>query len=330
MKQKIRWGILGCARIVEKAIIPAFLESKNGILYGIASRDQKRAEDWAKKYHIPMYFQDYQELIKDSSIDAIYIPLPNFLHAKWSIIASCSGKHVLCEKPMAMNAEEAAEMIRAASRHDVLLMEGFMYRFHPQIWKALDFIKKGGIGYLKTFHASLSSNVKKNEQEYRLCSYMGGGSLYDMGCYTISAARLFFGEEPISVFARAHIDSQHGVDMTTSILLEFQDGRFAFCDSSFESHFQSRIFAVGNRGTISLNCAFSAKDVDAEIEIINGHKKRTVIIPRTNMFTTMIEHFGECIQKKKKPRFPAEDALANLKVMDACFRSIKVKEPVGL
>jgi len=330
MDRKINWGILGCAGIAEKAFIPAVRGSRNGVLAGIAARDENRARDWAGRYGFLKFHRTYQELVEDPRIDAIYNPLPNDLHAEWSIRAMRAGKNVLCEKPLAMNASEVRAMIGAAEAGGVLLMEGFMYKFHPQIEKTLALIGEGKIGEVRSVHSSFTFHFERDGTNFRWFPAMGGGALYDVGCYPISLARLIFGEEPVSVFARARVDPATGVDMTTAALLEFPGGRFAQCDSSFESHFQSRLLVVGSEGTLRLDRAFSAKDFETEIEVVKGDRTEAVRIPRAAMFTLMTEHFGDAVLEKTPLRYPAADALDNMRAIDACFESIRTGRAVEI
>jgi predicted dehydrogenase len=330
MDRKVNWGILGCAGIAEKAFIPAVRESRNGVLASIAARDVSRAGDWAGRFGFLKSHRTYQELVEDPAIDAIYNPLPNDLHAEWSVRAMRAGKHVLCEKPMAMNAGEVRKMIGAAESGGVLLMEGFMYKFHPQTEKTLALIREGKIGEVRTVHASFTFHFERDGANYRWFPAMGGGALYDVGCYPISLARLVFGAEPVSVFAAARIDPATGVDMTAVALLEFPGGRFAQCEASFESQFQSRLLAVGTEGTLALDRAFSAKEFDTAIEIVKGDRTETVRIPRAGMFTLMVEHFGDAVLGKTPLRYPAGDALDNMHAIDACFESIRTGRAVDI
>ena len=330
MDRKVNWGILGCAGIAEKAFIPAVRESRNGVLAGIAARDDARAKAWAGRFGFLRSHGTYQELVEDPAVDAVYNPLPNDLHAKWSIRAMRAGKHVLCEKPMAMNAGEVREMIGAAEAGGVLLMEGFMYKFHPQMEKTLALIREGKIGEVQTVHSSFTFHFERDGANYRWFPAMGGGALYDVGCYALSVARLVFGAEPVSAYAAARIDPATGVDMTTAAVLEFPGGRFAHCDSSFESHFQSRLLAVGTEGTLALDRAFSAKDFDVAIEIIQGDAKEAVRIPRANMFTLMVEHFGDALLGRAPLLYPPEDAFHNMRSIDACFESIRTGRAVEI
>jgi predicted dehydrogenase len=328
MDRKVNWGILGCAGIAEKAFIPAVRCSRNGVLAGIASRDESKAKAWADRFGFLKPHRTYQELVEDPAVDAIYNPLPNDLHAEWSIRAMRAGKHVLCEKPMALNAPEVRAMIGAAESGGVLLMEGFMYKFHPQVEKTLALIREGRIGEVRAVHSSFTFPFERGSDDYRWSPAMGGGALYDVGCYALSAARLVFDAEPVSAFAAARLDLATGVDMTTAAVLEFPGGRFAHCDSSFESHFQSRLLVVGTEGTLALDRAFSAKDFDTAIEIVRGDSKEAVRIPQANMFTLMAEHFGDAALGKTPLLYPPQDAWNNMRAIDACFESIRTGQRV--
>lgn len=325
--RKVRWGILGCAGIAAGALIPAVKGSSNGLLHAIASRDESQAADWAGKYGFRRHHQDYQALLEDPDVDAVYNPLPNHLHAEWSVRAARAGKHVLCEKPMAMNAGEVRDMIAAAEKAGVLLMEAFMYRFHPQIEKTLELLRSGMVGEVRSVKSSFTFRFERGGDNYRWSPEMGGGALYDVGCYTISAARLVFGEEPLSAFARARVDPATGIDMTTAVLLEFPGGRFAMCDCSFESQFQSRLLAVGTKGAARLDRAFSAKDSAARVEVVRGEESETLTVPRADMFVLMVEHFGRGVLERAPLRYPAADAERNMRAIDAAFESIRTGHP---
>jgi len=330
MDRKVRWGILGCAGIAEKAFIPAVLGSRNGVLAAIAARDEDRARAWAGRFGFARALPTYRELVEDPAVDAVYNPLPNDLHAEWSIRALRAGKHVLCEKPMALDASEVRAMICAAETHGVLLAEGFMYKFHPQIDKSLELIRGGRIGEVRSVHSAFTFRFERDGANYRWSPAMGGGALYDVGCYTISIARLVFGAEPVSTFARARIDPATGIDMTTAALLAFPGGRFAACDASFEAQFQSLLLAVGTEGTLRLERAFSAKDFDVAIEVVRGGDTEKVPIPKADMFRLMVEHFGDAALGRVPLRFPAGDALGNMLAIDACFESIRTGQAVAI
>jgi len=325
-----RWGILGCARIAERALMPAFRAAVNAELAGIAARDERRAKAWADKFGIPTAHKDYAALVEDPDIDAVYIPLPNHLHAAWSIRAAQAGKHVLCEKPLALSEREARTMFEAAGKAGVLLMEAFMYRFHPRFESALDLLRSGEIGDVLTVRSAFTFLFTSSAEDYRWGKAMGGGALYDVGCYPVSAARTVFGSEPASVFARARLHPRSGIDLGMSLLAEFSGGRQALVDCAFDIPFHSWLEAAGTKGRLVLPRAFSAKDFELPIEVIKDDDSRVLNFPSANQYVRMIEHFGECIRRGSALRYGAEDALENARTIDAAFTSLESGRPVKL
>jgi predicted dehydrogenase len=231
---------------------------------------------------------------------------------------------------MAMNAGEVRRMAAAAESSRVLLMEAFMYKFHPQIEKAIALLSAGEIGPVRSVHSAFTFMYEPDGRNYRWSPEMGGGALYDVGCYTLSAARFVFGDEPVSAFARAAVHPKYGVDVSTHVLLEFPGGRFAHCDCSFDAHFQSRLLAVGERGTLGLDRAFSAKHHEVDIRMVRGDAIDMVHVPAANMFTRMVEHFGDCVLGKKPLLYSSGDAEMNMRTIDACFESVRTGRPVAL
>lgn len=321
--KKIAWGILGCARIAERALIPALRAAANAELTGIAARDERRAREWAERFGIPRAHEDYAALLADPGIDAVYIPLPNHLHAEWAIRAAKAGKHVLCEKPLALTEDEARTMFRAAEESGVLLMEAFMYRFHPQFERTLSVVRSGEIGDVLTFRSAFTFLFTSGCEDYRWYPQMGGGALYDVGCYPVNAARTVFGGEPISVFARARLHPERGIDLATGLLVEFSGGRQALLDCAFDTPFQSWLEIVGTKGRIALPRAFSAKHFDVPIDIFKDDATDTILVPASNQYVRMVEHFGESILRGTPLRYAAEDAFGNARVIDAAFRSLR-------
>ena len=330
MAKKVSWGILGCAGIAERALIPAIHGAKNGRLLGIASRDPRKAKEWAARFDIPKAYAGYAALLDDPDIDAVYIPLPNHLHREWSVRAARAGKHVLCEKPMAMNAAEVRTMAAAAAAAGVLLMEAFMYRFHPRLERALRLLASGAVGEVRSVRSVFTFLFEADPDDYRWKPEHGGGALYDIGCYPVSAARLVFGAEPVSVFARARFHPKHRVDVEAELLLEFPGGRFASLSGGFESQFRSYLEVAGSAGVLSLERAFSAKHFDTEILLAAGDRARTVSFPATDQYARMVEHFGDAVRRGRPLRFPPADAVANMRAIDAAFRSIRTGRPVRL
>jgi predicted dehydrogenase len=202
-------------------------------------------------------------------------------------------------------------------------MEGFMYKFHPQIERTLELVRAGALGFLRSVHATFTFRFTGGAADYRWSPARGGGALYDVGCYAISAARLLLGEEPVAVTAAARLDPTPGVDVTAALLLEFPGGRFALCDASFESHFQSRLLAVGADAVLRLDRAFSAKDSDTAVEIVRGDAVERRPVPRADMFALMIDHFDEAALGRVALRVPPSDAWSNMRTIDAAFESLR-------
>lgn len=328
--KKIAWGILGCARIAERALIPAIRGAANAELAGIAARDGRRAREWADRFGIPKAYENYAALLADPGIDAVYIPLPNHLHAGWTIRSAEAGKHVLCEKPLALNEREARTMFEAAAKSGVLLLEAFMYRFHPRFEKAMAMVRSGTIGEIQTIRSAFTFVMSSGSEDYRWHPEMGGGALYDVGCYPVSAARTLFGEEPVSVFATARLDPSSGIDLATGLLLEFSRGRQALLDCAFDTPFQSWLEIAGTKGRLALPRAFTAKHFDAPIDIVKDDAAETILVPSANQYIPMVEHFGECILHRTPLRHSADDALGNARVIDAAFQSMRLGHPLRL
>ena len=233
-RSSLNWGVLGAAKIA-RSVIPALHQSKLAKAYGVASRNSAKAEVFAKEHGFEKAYGSYQALLKDPAVDVVYNPLPNDLHCEWTIRALEAGKHVLCEKPLALNAAECRKMIAAAQRSGRLLMEAFMYRFHPQTLKILDLVAKQAIGKVRMVHASFGYTLDEAAQNVRLVPKMGGGSLMDIGCYCVNAIRTMFGEEPVAVHGHSERGHTRAVDMAFAGSLFFSGGRIGLFTSSFRT-----------------------------------------------------------------------------------------------
>jgi predicted dehydrogenase len=322
MGQKIKWGILGAAAIAETTFIPAINKSSEAELLGIASRDRAKAKAWAEKFGILKAYGSYEELLTDQEVEAIYIPLPNHLHHPWTIKALRAGKHVLCEKPLALSAVEVKEMFAEAEKNRRLLMEGFMYRFHPRMARTLNLIKSGAIGEPRLVGSAFTFSFDRDRNNYRWLPEMGGGALYDVGCYTINAARAVFEAEPEEALAVAHFDEQTGIDLTTSLLCSFPGNRQALLAASFELEFQSSLEISGSQGRILLDRAFSAKNFKTEIQLTSRNRKDWIKFQPVDQFQSMIEHFGEVIKGQVAPLIDFQDSYGNALVIEKALKSI--------
>ncbi|MDQ6659874.1 MAG: Gfo/Idh/MocA family oxidoreductase, partial [Chloroflexota bacterium] len=247
----LRWGVLSAANIGVKRVAPAICASSNGLLVAVGSRNPQRAKDAFTFAPNVRIHSSYDALITDDEVEAVYIPLPNSLHAEWTIKAVRAGKHVLCEKPLAVTAEQGLTMVKAAQDNNVLLMEAFMYRFHPQVVWALEQVAAGRIGTVKLVRASFSFNVGSRPHDIRLQAALAGGSLMDVGCYPINICHAVYGSTPISVGARVYVPPESQVERAANAVLDFDHGRFGLIDSSFELPTRHGAEIVGETGTIT-------------------------------------------------------------------------------
>jgi predicted dehydrogenase len=313
MIQKIGWGILGCARIARKALIPGIQGSAGSTLVGLASRDAQKAREWADEFGIAKHYRSYEELLSDRDIQAVYIPLPNELHKHWTIAAARAGKHVLCDKPLGRSTGEAEEMVAACQGAGKLLMEGFMWRHQPRAQQVRAMVRRGDIGSLRLIRCSFSFDIDR--QDWRLDPQRGGGSLWDIGCYGVNTCRFFCGSEPIGVQAAARWGPT-GVDMSLSALLRFPEEVLGQIDCSFELPYRCHFELVGTRGVIEVPQAYLPTE-SPEIIFRHGSVTDRVATAAVNQYTRMVDHFNEAAASGRTLDPPAENGLANMRVLDA-------------
>ncbi|MBB3109554.1 putative dehydrogenase [Paenibacillus phyllosphaerae] len=327
MSQKLRWGILGCAGIAKRAVIPGIGQSETGIVTAIASRDLAKSQETAAQLNIPTAYGSYEELLADDQIDAIYIPLPNHLHMEWSIKAMEAGKHVLCEKPIALNAQEAQRMADTAKSAGVHLAEAFMYRYHPCYDRIKDIIASGEIGQLRGLHGTFTFNNAGDSKNVRYKREWGGGSLYDVGCYPISAARLILGEEPQAASVHALLSPEHdNVDMMAAGILEFSNGVALSFDCGMWAAFRNTLEILGTEGRIELPSAF----LGANFFVHTKDGVREEQQPTLNQYALQADDFARVVWGQQEARFTPEDAVANMKVIDACLESAYTRSRVTI
>lgn len=315
---RVRWGILSTARIGLRRVIPAIRRSETGAVTAIASRSEAKARQTAAALDIPRAHGSYEALLADADVDAVYISLPNTLHKEWTLRAVAAGKHVLCEKPIGLNAEEAQTMADAASRAGLLLQEAFMYRFHPQIERLAQLARGGAIGRLWLVRAGFTFTVG-SEEDIRLNQALGGGGLLDVGCYTVSISRLLLGE-PERVAAAATFE--RGVDVRLSGLLSFPSGAAALIDCSLRAPERQFCEVVGTEGTIALPRPFLPGEDPALIVLRRRDAEERIEIPGTDQYARMIDAFGEILRTGASPRYPVSDAVANMRALDLLRRSL--------
>jgi len=312
MTRILNFGILGCARIVRRAVAGAFAHTPSAKLHGIASRDGATAKSWAAELGIPSAYDSYEALLADPAIDAVYIPLPNELHKPWVFAAAAAGKHILCEKPLAIDAAEAQLMVDECHRRGVTLMEAFMWRHQARVACARAMLAAGELGELRLVKMDFSFDIDRSD--WRLDPKRGGGAIYDLGCYGINAARLFAGAEPIEVTAHARHHAP-GVDITLGMLLRFPDDVTALLDCSFECPYRNRIELVGTRGALELPDGVLPKP-DSGLIYRHGEAVESIPFGPKDQYAGEIETFCASVAAGRLLD-PAEDGLANMRVIDA-------------
>jgi len=323
--KKVKWGIMSTADIGAVKVIPAMQKGTLCDIQALASRSLEKAEALAAELKIPRTFGSYEELLTSKDIDAVYIPLPNHLHVPWSIKALEAGKHVLCEKPIALSAAEAQKLLEASEKHpDLKIMEAFMYRHHPQWQKAKELVDSGEIGSLQTIQ-SFFSYYNTDPADIRNMADIDGGGLMDIGCYTISLARLIFGAEPRKVCGLMEYDPKLEVDRITSAILDFGRGTSTFTCSTQLTPYQ-RVNIFGTRGRIEIEIPFNAPpDQPCRLWHQAGDQTEEISFPICDQYTIQGDLFSKAILNDTAVPTPLEDAVANLKVIEAVVESAKTR-----
>ena len=321
---RLRWGVLSTADIARKKWIPGVRRApqQRGEVVAIASRDAQSAERVAASLGIPRAHGSYEELLADPEVDAVYIPLPNHLHLEWTLAAARAGKHVLCEKPIALSSADAERMVEACASAGVVLMEAFMYRLHPS-WQAVrELLAAGRIGRLQTVQ-SWSSYYNDDPANIRNQDDAGGGALMDIGCYSINLSRMLFGAEPERVEASILRDPDMEVDVLTSALLVFPGGGTATFTCSTRSETDQRVHVYGTEGRISIGIPFNIPpDRETYVYVTHGGNPpvapdtRTLTFPTADPYGVEADAFAAAVLDGVPPPIPASDAVANMRVIE--------------
>ncbi len=326
MDKILRWGVLSTAKIGVKQVIPAINQSAHNTVYAIASREIERARSVAEEFGIDVAYGSYEELLADPVVQAVYIPLPNHMHVPWIKRAVAAGKHVLCEKPMALHADEIEELIALRDASGLLIGEAFMVLHHPR-WKRIRrLVHSGAIGTLRHIDGVFSF-YNRDQKNIRNNPAYGGGSAYDIGVYPVVTSRLVFGEEPLEVIAHGSMDSEFGIDGLTSVIMRYPGGTAAFtCSMQLSPFQQMRVF--GEKGVLTVDMPFNPP-TDRRLPIVIS----TGILPEDssvlestescNQYTLQAEAFYESAVCGKPFPGSLEHAYANERVIDAIYRSIK-------
>lgn len=319
--KKIKWGIISTSNFAQTVILPSLKNCSNTVITGISSRDQSKADGVARKFGIENAYGSYEELLADKEIDAVYIPLPNHMHKEWIKKSLASGKHVLCEKPISLNADEAEEIREFAKGYPKLkLMEGFMYRLNPRWIKVKDLVSKNVIGKVKHIQSFFSyynvkpDNIRNNPE-------IGGGGLMDIGCYCISSSRFILDREPLSIFSKIEFDPSFKVDRLTSAIMDFGDATAAFtCSTQLPFDQYTKIY--GSKGRIEVHRPFNPElDEKSKIMLFTLDKEEEIEIESCNHYTIEFDVFSKTILNDTDVPTPIDDAVANMKVIDSVFKS---------
>jgi predicted dehydrogenase len=330
MNKKIRWGILSTAKIGREKVIPALQNSKNCEVIALASRDLENAKNIASQLSIPTAHGSYEDLIANPDVDAIYNPLPNHLHLKYTILALKAGKHVLCEKPIGMNQQEAKILLKEVSKHPHLkLMEAFMYKFHPQWIKAKELVKQGVLGEVKNIQTFFSYN-NTDENNIRNKADVGGGALMDIGCYCVSFPRFIIEKEPLFVIGNQTIHPDFNVDTLTSGTLFFENEVTANFTCTTKLFPYQRTNILGDKGRIEIDMPCNAPlDEPTKITIYTASGEETLTF-EANQYVLQCEAFADAIINNKTVPYPIDDAFLNMKVIDAIIKSDLEKSKVSV
>jgi len=322
MPARLRWGILSTAQIARTLFIPGVRAGSESEVLAVGSRTQAVAREFADDLEIPRAYGSYEDLLRDRDVDAVYVGLPNGLHAEWTIRAANAGKHVLCEKPLARRAADAERMAEACHRAGVLLMEAFMWRHHPQHARVRALLDAGGIGEPSFVRASFGYVINPAREagglNVRLDAALEGGSLMDVGCYSVNVARWVFGSEPVGFAAQQRIDPKYGVEVAFGGVLRFAEGRLAMVDSSFDYAPMNRYEIVGPAGRIVVEPAFRPDESPGRIEIHRGSDHTVESVPPSNQYANEADHFARSIHAGTLLP-PAENGVAQARVLESLY-----------
>ncbi len=321
--RKIQWGVISTASIALDEVLPAMQKGNFTQVVAIASRNLEKAQQAARQLGIPKAYGSYEELLAAPEIEAVYIPLPNHLHVPWSIKALEAGKHVLCEKPLGMNAEDARRLLEATRRYPRLkVMEAFMYRHHPQWHLAQQLVKNKEIGELLSIHTFFNYYLP-DPTNIRNMADIGGGGMLDVGCYAVSLSRLIFESEPVRAFAAMQLDPQFKTDRLTSGILEFDAGIATFTCATQLFDFQ-RVNIMGTLGQIEIEIPFNPPiDKPTRVFLENSNGKQEYKLDICDQYTIQGDIFSKAILEDTPTPVPLEDAIANMVVIDALFQSAR-------
>jgi predicted dehydrogenase len=311
MTPTVAWGILGFARIARLSAIPALQRAGNARLHGIASRDANKLAECKAQFEVEQRYSRYEDLLADPLIQAVYIPLPNSMHKQWTVAALRAGKHVLCEKPLALNATEAREMAAVARDTGRLLMEGFMYRYTDRTRKVRAVLESGQLGRIKSVNASFRFLLDR-PNTIKMRAELGGGALYDIGCYPVNFVGMIAGRKPTRCHAVA--ESDQGVDTNLSAVLQYDDGMIANIHCSFNTHALMRAEIIGSEGILEVSDTFL--DAPGGIQLTTGGGTMHIPVDESDRFGAEFHDFSDAILQGQPPLLSLDETLLNMEVLD--------------
>ena len=326
MTKSLNWGLLGTARINRSIIPPLRLSVRNNLL-AVASRTQERADAYAAEWSIPRAHASYEAMLADPEIDVVYIPLPNQLHAEWAIKAAEAGKHVLCEKPLALTVQDVEAMTEAAAKAGTFLVEAFMYRFHARTLKIKEMIESGTIGDLHHIKGAFTFPLNR-PKDVRWDPALGGGSLWDVGCYPLSFSRYMIGSEPEELYAYQFI-GESGIDESFSAQMLFADGVTAQFDSGFRSQFRMHMEVTGSKASIFVPMAFKPGQ-RCYIHLITGNNTQYIAVDGSHLYVDEVEHLADAVLDGVPSLLPLSDSKNNIKAINALYESARTRKAVHL
>lgn len=326
MSSLLRWGLLGTARI-NRMVIPPLRTSPRNRLVAVASRERARAEDYAREWEIERAFGSYEDLLADPGIDAVYIPLPNHLHVEWTVRAARAGKHVLCEKPLALTLDEVDRAQDAAQESGVVVAEAFMYRHHPQTLRVKALVDEGAIGAIRFVRGTFSFPLTR-PNDVRLDPAMGGGSLWDVGCYPVSFTRFVLGAEPLEVFGQA-TPGPSGIDETFAGQLVFPGGVLAQIDCGFRAPHRVWFEVVGSEGAIEVRRPWRPEP-DQPLVLRRGDATEEVATPGEDKYLLEIEDMADAAFLGRPPRVTLDETRGNTAALLALLESARTGHPIRL
>jgi predicted dehydrogenase len=322
----LRWGVLSTARILDE-LRPAFSASLEAELAAVASRDAGRASRYAAEHGIPTAYGSYEELLVDDSLDCVYVPLPNALHAEWTRAALEAGKHVLCEKPMTPTAGEAAELFELAAARGLVLMEAFMYRHHPKTRLLREVVDDGRIGTPLLARMKFHFECEDPASDIRFRADLAGGALRDVGCYCVSLANYLAGEEPVQVGASARFAGS-GVDELLACTLRFESGLIVAFDCGMTSPLEVGVEVVGTAGRAEVEMPWYAHLEPASVRVVTAAGSEELAAPGANAYQLEIDNFCAAVRGDEEPAISRDETLRNLETLERLLVAAKTDRPV--